>query len=78
MIADFGGIIDNSVTKKTNYLILGNNDYCPLIKGGKSAKHKKAEEYKLKGQDIEIIPENVFYDMIADFILESAEQGGTI
>lgn len=35
-------------------------------KNGKSSKQKKAEEYKLKGQDIEIIPESVFYDMIGD------------
>lgn len=47
-------------------LIMGNNDYCSTIKGGKSSKQKKAEEYKLKGQDIEILPESVFYEMIKD------------
>lgn len=67
MIADLGGINDNTVTKSTNFLILGNNDYCATIKGGKSAKQKKAESAKLSGQDIEIIPENVFYDMIMDY-----------
>ena len=69
LIADLGGIIENGVTKKTDYLILGNNDYCSSIKDGKSSKHKKAEAYILKGQDIEIIPEAVFYDIIADYIL---------
>lgn len=64
LIVNLGGICANGVTKKTNYLILGNNDYCASIKDGKSSKHKKAEEYKLKGQDIEIITENVFYDML--------------
>ena len=64
IVVDFGGNCGNSVTKKTNFLILGNNEYCSRIKDGKSTKQKKAEEYKLKGQDIEIIPENVFYDMI--------------
>lgn len=64
IVADLGGINGNSVTAKTNYLILGNNDYCSLIKDGKSNKQKKAEELKLKGYDIEIITENVFYDMI--------------
>lgn len=64
IVVDLGGINGNSVTAKTNYLILGNNDYCPLIKDGKSGKQKKAEELKLKGKDIEIITENVFYDMI--------------
>ena len=64
MVVDLGGECGNGVTKSTNYLILGNNDYCPQIKDGKSSKQKKAEAYKLKGCDIEIIPENVFYDMI--------------
>lgn len=65
IVVNLGGSCGNSVTKKTNFLILGNNDYCSTIKDGKSVKQKKAEEYKLKGQDIEIIPENVFYDMIS-------------
>lgn len=64
IVADLGGINADNVTKKTNYLILGNNDYCLSIKDGKSSKQKKAEKLKLAGQDIEIIPEDVFYDMI--------------
>lgn len=64
IVADPGGINGDSVTAKTNYLILGNNDYCKSIKGGKSNKQKKAEKLKLEGQDIEIITENVFYDMM--------------
>ncbi len=66
IVVDFGGICENDVTKNTNFLILGNNDYCTSIKDGKSNKHKKAEAYKLKGMDIEIIPENVFYDMLEE------------
>ena len=64
IVVNLGGICENAVTKETNYLVLGNNDYCKSIKDGKSSKHKKAESYKLKGCDIEIIPEQVFYDMI--------------
>lgn len=64
IVLDLGGQCANSVTKKTNFLILGNNDYCSTIKDGKSSKQKKAEEYKLDGCDIEIVPENVFYEMI--------------
>lgn len=63
-VVDFGGKVGDTVTLKTNYLILGNNDYCKFIKGNKSTKQKKAEEYKIKGYDIEIIPEEVFYDML--------------
>lgn len=63
LVADVGGIIGDSVTKKTNYLILGNNDYCKAIKDGKSNKQKKAEKLILEGADLQIITENVFYDM---------------
>lgn len=65
IVLNIGGICDNGVTKKTNFLILGNNDYCPTIKEGKSSKQRKAEEYKAKGQDIEVLTENVFYDLIS-------------
>ena len=64
IVVNSGGKIGNTVTKKTNYLILGNNTYCTLIKDGKSNKQKKAEKLKLDGQDIEILSEDVFYDMI--------------
>lgn len=73
LIANIGGINEDGVTKRTNYLILGNNDYCATIKGGKSSKQKKAEAYILEGRDIEIIPETVFYDMIGDMISNDAE-----
>lgn len=66
IVVDYGGLVGNSVTKKTNYLILGNNDYCSSIKDGKSSKQKKAEALKLSGNDIEIISESVFYDMICE------------
>lgn len=67
IVVNLGGKNKDTVTKDTNYLILGNNDYCTGIKDGKSSKQKKAENFKLKGYDIEIISENVFYDMIEDF-----------
>lgn len=64
IVVDFGGFVSNTVTSKTNFLVLGNNDYCSTIKDGKSSKQKKAEKMKLDGEDIEIIPENIFYEMI--------------
>ncbi|EHX3674912.1 BRCT domain-containing protein [Campylobacter coli] len=64
IIADLGGINQDSVTKKTNILILGDNDYRTMAKGGVSNKLKRARELILKGQDLKIISENVFYDMI--------------
>jgi DNA polymerase-3 subunit epsilon len=66
IIINLGGIVESSITKKTNYLVLGNYDYFTSrrIKDGKSSKHKKAEEYILKGQDLRIITENIFFDML--------------
>ena len=64
IVVNVGGILDNSVTKNTNYLILGNNDYNAILKGEKSSKHKKAEKLKLSGQDIEILDELTFYDIL--------------
>lgn len=64
IVVNLGGILDKRVTKSTNYLILGNNDYNAILKGEKSSKHKKAEKLKLEGQDIEIIDEFTFYDLI--------------
>ena len=66
IVVNLGGILDNSVTKQTNYLILGNNDYNAILKGEKSSKHKKAEKLKLEGQDIEIIDEFTFYDILSE------------
>lgn len=66
IVANAGGINADNVTKNTNYLILGNNDFCNTIKDGKSSKQKKAEKYVLEGKDIQVISENVFYDMISE------------
>ena len=65
MVVDLGGICGDQVTRKTNYLVLGNLDYVKSIEEGKSSKMKKAEGYILAGQDIEIISENVFYELIS-------------
>lgn len=66
IVEQIGGIVGNGVTAKTNYLILGNNDYCSSIKDGKSSKQKKAEALQLNGKDIQIIPEDVFYELIRE------------
>lgn len=66
IVANIGGICGDSVNKKTNYLVLGNNDYCSTIKDGKSNKQKKAEKLILEGADLQIIPETVFWDMLRE------------
>lgn len=66
LVADLGGVNGDTVTKKTDFLVLGNNDMCASIKDGKSSKQKKAEKYILAGSELAIISENVFYDMLSE------------
>ena len=63
-VVNSGGTCTDGVIESTNYLVLGNNDYCKAIKDGKSSKQKKAEKMQLNGSDIQTISENVFYDML--------------
>lgn len=70
-VANLGGIDGKSVTKDTNYLVTGSTDYNAALKGAKSGKWLKAEKLKLAGQDINIISEDVFYDMLGDSIAQS-------
>lgn len=67
-VADAGGINGDGVTAKTNYLVLGNAEYHRKLEGGKSNKRKKAEQLILKGQDLQIISENVFLEMLESHI----------
>ncbi len=68
IVSQLGGVVKDSVTKQTNYLILGNYDYVKSIKNGKSNKHKKAEDLKEQGYDISVLPESVFIDAIMPFV----------
>lgn len=65
IVVDLGGHCNDSIVKKTNYLILGNLDYCKTIKDGQSSKLKKAQSLILDGCDLEIISENTFYSLIS-------------
>lgn len=62
-VVNVGGLCDNGVNKDTNFLILGASDYSK-IKDGKSNKLKRAESLIAKGADLQIISENVFYDLM--------------
>ncbi|WP_282798442.1 exonuclease domain-containing protein [Lactococcus lactis] len=73
LVKDLGGELDNSVTKSTNFLVLGEQDYSKIKKLGKSNKHIKAEKLKAQGQEIEIIPETVFYDFLEECTSEMEE-----
>lgn len=66
IVANLCGILGEGVTKLTNFLVLGNFDYCSNIKNGKSSKFKKVEQLILKGQNLQIISESVFLTMIEE------------
>lgn len=67
LVKNVGGDCTDGVTKKINYLVLGNLDYSANIKGDKSSKLLKAEKYILEGLDIEILSEKIFFDMLNDY-----------
>lgn len=60
MIAEIGGIPDESVTKETNVLVVGQQDYRVVGEEGLSGKQKKALAMLEKGYDIEILSETEF------------------
>lgn len=66
IVVNLGGLCENSVTRRTNFLIVGDFEYTQNLKEGKSNKLKKAEQLITKGQDLQILSEKVFYDMLFD------------
>ena len=62
-VVDYGGTVGDNITKDTDYLVMGTQDYSRLT-GDKSSKQIKAEKLISQGEDINIITEDVFYDMI--------------
>lgn len=67
LVANLGGIPQDSITKKTNFLVIGSDEFSSSVKNGKTRKIQKAESYKVKGEDISIISEAAFFDMISDW-----------
>lgn len=63
-VVDLGGSCTSGVAKKTNYLVVGEQDYSRLRDGKKSSKMKKAEEYANQGLEIEIITEEDFLKLL--------------
>jgi len=59
-IADIGGIIGGNVTKETDFLIVGQQDYRVVGEDGMSNKQEKAVKLIEKGAPLEIISEDDF------------------
>lgn len=60
LIVDIGGSIGNSVTKNTDFLIVGQQDYRVVGDDGMSSKQEKAIKLIEKGAEMEILSENDF------------------
>jgi len=66
IIHNLGGNTSNSVTTRTNYLVMGQQDIYKVGQGLKSSKVKKAETLAEKGQDIQLISEKEFIEMLSN------------
>lgn len=64
LFANVGGKPEKGVTKKTNFLVMGDQDLRVVGETGKSSKIKKAEQYLKDGQDIQFLSEEDFLRMI--------------
>jgi len=68
-LVDYGGYYQEGVTKQTDMLVFGDQDFQKQKFGGKSNKMKKAEEYNEKGySSIAIIAETEFLNFFRDEI----------
>lgn len=63
-VKNFGATPQNGVNKSTNLLVVGDTNYSASVTDGLTGKLKKAQTLKINGQDIEIISETVFLDML--------------
>ena len=70
IVVNIGGKCENNITKKTNYLVVGDMDYQNGMKGNKTSKLIKAEQLILRGQDLQVISESMFYELIEENITE--------
>lgn len=63
-VAEVGGIPTDSVTAKTDVLVVGQQDYKVVGDSGMSGKQKKALQLLEKGKDIEVLSETEFLSRI--------------
>lgn len=65
-VVDIGGLCTDKVTRKTNYLIAGKNEFYGADSERKTINLQKAEELISQGADLQILTEEVFLDMLAE------------
>lgn len=64
LAASIGCTVASGVTKKTTLLVVGDQDVTKLAGKEKSSKHLKAEQLIAKGQEIRIIKESDFKELV--------------
>lgn len=64
LVAQMGGIPADSLTKETNFLVIGNGEFVKSVKEGKTKKMQKAEAMALKGIDIHVVSEGTFFKLL--------------
>ena len=64
LAASIGCTVASGVTKKTTLLVVGDQDVTKLAGKAKSSKHLKAEQLITKGQEIRIIKESDFKELV--------------
>jgi DNA polymerase-3 subunit epsilon len=68
MAAGIGCSVASSVSKKIDYLVVGDQDITKLAGKDKSSKHLKAEALIAKGIPIRIIKESDFQDLVGNAV----------
>jgi DNA polymerase-3 subunit epsilon len=64
MVVNLGGIIKSGVSKKINYLVVGQQDKSLVGSQGMSSKELKAQELITQGIEIKIINEQAFMELV--------------
>lgn len=60
LVADIGGVVGGGITRETDFLIVGQQDYRVVGDDGMSSKQEKAIKLLEKGSSIEILSEDDF------------------
>lgn len=66
IVANLGGHPEDSITKETNFLVIGDEEFSKARQTGETKKMKKANAYREKGQDIVTLSESTFFQMLDD------------
>ena len=68
IVVNIGGKCEDRVTQKTNFLIVGDMDYKKGLQGYESNKLRRAKQLISENQDLQIIPESAFYDLVEEYL----------